>query len=108
MHLPIRHRVYANESPGFLNEARNYGRVRRGSKARRVRQKLTLHVYVKEHEVVHQELSALNATDAEILRVVRTVAGKWISGDTLVWDQLGRGGRTRNPRSQHYYNAEAI
>jgi len=70
-HLPLRHRVYADESGILLNEVRNYGRARRGSRALRVRQhhaqKLTLYVCVKEHEAVRWEPSVLNATDAEIL-----------------------------------------
>jgi len=57
---------------------------------------------------MHWELSTLNATDTEILQ--RTPA-RWqeigfLEGYPRL-DQLGRGGRIWNPRSQHF-NAEAV
>ncbi|KAJ4459944.1 hypothetical protein PAPYR_4016 [Paratrimastix pyriformis] len=104
-------RVYADETPVYLNEARRFGRSKKGHRIFRLRphhaRRLTLHVYIKEDRVLHWDLSSKNANDAEVLRVALGAAQKWTDGDVLLWDRLGRSGRARHPKAQHY-NPEAI
>ena len=55
--------------------------------------KYTLHVYAKRTGVLHWDLSDRNADTREIERVAIDAVGGMESGDTLIWDRLGRSGR---------------
>ena len=99
-------RIYEDETPIYANEAPKKGRARRGSPIIRARsryaKKYTLHVYAKRSGVLHWELSDKNADTKEIERVAVDAAKEMESGDTLIWDRLGRSGCAVNPTSQHY------
>ena len=43
-----------------------------------------------------------NADTNEIERVAIDAVGAMKSGETVIWDRLGRSGRAVNPSSQHY------
>ena len=43
-----------------------------------------------------------NADTKEVERVAADAAGEMESGDTLIWDRLGRSGRALHPSAQHY------
>ena len=47
-------------------------------------------------------LSDKNADTKEVERVAVDAAEAMESGDTLIWDRLGRSGRARHPTAQHY------
>jgi len=90
-------RIYEDETPVFANEAPKRGRARRGTPIIRARfryaKKYTLHVYAKRTGVLHWDLSDRNADTKEIERVAIDAVGGMKSGDTLIWDRLGRSGR---------------
>ena len=48
-----------------------------------------------------------NANDAEVQKVMRSATKKFQKGDVLLWDRLGKSGRCKNPKSQHY-NPEVV
>jgi transposase len=104
--IPISTRIYEDETGIYSNEAPKYGRSRRGVPIRMEKphyaKKWTLHVYAREKTVVHWELSARNANDGEVVRVLNNAAPKMRKDETLIWDRLGRSGRTANPKAQHY------
>ena len=99
-------RIYEDETPVFANEAPKRGRARRGTPILRARSryatKYTLHVYAKRSGVLHWDLSDRNADTKEIERVAIDAVGAMKSGETVIWDRLGRSGRAVNPSSQHY------
>ncbi len=105
-HVPLKKRIYADESPIFINEALKYGRGRRGGKLMRKRshygKKYTLHVYATWEKVLHWELCSLNARTSEIKRITSKVAKKITDEKFLLWDRLGRSGRCSNPTAQHF------
>ena len=90
----------------FANEAPKRGRARRGTPILRARSRYatqyTLHAYAKRSGVLHWDLSDRNADTKEIERVAIDVVGAMKSGETVIWDRLGRSGRAVNPSSQHY------
>jgi len=110
-HTPIASRIHEDETPIYANEAPQKGRARRGKKLFRARKryakKYTLHVYAKQAGVLHWELSPKNADDNEIRRVASNALPHIRRGDVLLWDRLGRSGRARNPKAQHY-NPEVL
>ena len=55
--------------------------------------KYTLHVYAKRSGVLHWDLSDRNADTKEIARVAIDAVGAMKSGETVIWDRLGRSGR---------------
>ena len=101
----------SDETPIYGNEGKKKGRSPRGKKLYRFRPRhatrYTLHCYSRQNEVVYWELCKKNADDGEILRVIKAVAPLINEGDVLLWDQLGRSGRAKNPTAQHF-NPEAI
>jgi transposase len=104
--IPLDTRVYADESPVYANEALTHGRSRKGKPIFRPRsrwaKRYTLHVYAKRSGVVHWELCGKNADTKEVERVA-SWAGDYLSdGDVVIWDRLGRSGRSANPVAQHY------
>jgi transposase len=106
-HVPFDKRVYADESFIHGNIAPTTAKTRRGQKVLRPRtrwaKKYTLHVYARREEVLHWELTDENASDAEIRRVViDSVVSELKEGDVLIWDCLGRSGRAKEPKAQHY------
>ena len=75
---------------------------------KRYAKKYTLHLYAKRDGVLHWDLSGKNADTTEVERVAADAAGTMESGDTLIWDRLGRSGRSQHPTAQHYSpNAKA-
>ena len=56
--------------------------------------------------MLHWDLSSKNADTKEVERVAGDAAGEMESGNTLIWDRLGRSGRALHPSAQHY-NPEA-
>ena len=52
--------------------------------------------------MLHWDLSSKNADSKEIERVAVDAAAEMESGDTLIWDRLGRSGRALHPSAQHY------
>lgn len=104
--IPLDTRIYADEAGIFTNERKRRGRAPRGQPALRFAsrhgKKYTLHVYARHRSVLHWELADVNARDAEVRRVALKVAKKMKLGDVLIWDRLGKSGRSANPRSQHY------
>jgi transposase len=104
---PMANRIYGDETAIYANEARSRGRSRKGKRIHRKREyyakKFTLHVFIREGEVVAWDLSEDNADDDEVLRVFTTkVLPKVEEHDVLIWDRLGRSGRCRNPVKQHF------
>jgi transposase len=99
-------RVYVDESAIHENEAPRNGRSRRGKPIFRPRsryaKKYTLHVYARRTGVVHWELCAKNADTTEVERVANDAAAKLKTGDIVIWDRLGRSGRSKQPVAQHY------
>lgn len=99
-------RVYGDESALFSNDAPKMGRARRGKRLLRKRKrhgkKYTLHAFVKQNSVVHWTLRDKNANDVEVKKVMGYVTKKFQRGDVLIWDRLGRSGRCKNPKKQHF------
>jgi transposase len=104
--IALDRRVYADESAIYENEALTYGRSRKGKPIFRPRprwaKRYTLHVYAKRSGVVYWELSRVNANTSEIERVAAWAADYLSEGDVVIWDRLGRSGRSVNPVAQHY------
>jgi len=104
--IPLYKRIYQDETPIYANEAPKKGRARTGKPIFRARKryakKYTLHLYAKRDGVLHWDLSSKNADTKEVERVAVDAAGEMESGDTLIWDRLGRSGRASHPRAQHY------
>jgi transposase len=104
--IKMSRRVYADETAVYTNEAPKKGRSPKGEPIVRVRprwaKRFTLHLFAKRTGVVHWELSAKNADTAEVERVAVAAAEKLNAGDVVVWDRLGRSGRSVNPKAQHY------
>ena len=104
-------RVYVDESGIFSNDAPNHGRGRVGKKLFRKKKrhgkKYHLHTWTKENRVLYWTLRDKYANDDEC-RIVAKRACKTIEkGDVVIWDRLGRSGRSRNPKKQHY-NPEIV
>ena len=101
-----RRRVYVDESGIFSNEAPTHGRGRKGKKLLRPRKrhgkKYHLHTYVKIDRVVYWTLRDKYANDTECQTVARRACKKIENGDVVIWDRLGRSGRSKNPKAQHY------
>lgn len=99
-------RVYSDESGIYSNEAPTFGRARVGKKLFRSRKrhgkKYTLHTFVKERAVLYWTLRDKNANDLEVRKVMRSAVKTFEEGDVLIWDRLGRSGRSKNPKAQHY------
>ncbi len=107
LRIALNRRVYADESFIHSNIAPPTVKGRRGQKVVRARkrwgQKFTLHVYARQHDILHWELTSKNANDAEIRRVaLNSVVPELENGDVLIWDRLGRSGRAKEPKAQHY------
>lgn len=105
--FPIKNRIYADETFIYANEAKKAGRSRRGKRIFRRRnyysKKFTLHVYMNNEKVIAWDLASVNANDTEVKRVfTRKVVKHVQKGNVLIWDQLGRAGRCKNPLKQHF------
>jgi hypothetical protein len=61
-----------------------------------------LHVYAKKDHVVHWELRDVDAQNDDFLGIVKRAARKFEEGDVLIWDQLGKYGREKNPYRLHW------
>lgn len=104
--IAYKRRVYNDESGLYSNDAPKYGRCRKGKKLFRSRKrfgkKYTLHTFVKQTGVLYWTLRDKNANDAEVCKVMRSACKKIQQDDVLLWDRLGRSGRCKNPKAQHY------
>ena len=104
--ITLRTRVYADECGIAENLAPKKVRAPRGQKVYRPKprfgKKRTLHVFAKNDRVLHWELREANANDAEVKQVALRAMKKFSKGDILIWDRLGRSGRSENPVKQHY------
>ena len=104
--IPMHKQIYADEAGFFPNDAHNFGRSRVGKRLFRKRKrrgrKYTLHTYGKENIVLHWELRGNNANDSQVCTVMNSVTKKLEKDDILLWDRLGKSGRCKNPKSQHY------
>jgi len=110
--VPHDRRVYMDESFVYDNEARKRGRAPKGERIARSRERhgkrWTIYLAIRNDSLVHPPvLSTKNAADPEFLAYVRnTLASALRENDVVIWDRLGRAGRCKNPRKQHY-NPEA-
>lgn len=99
-------RIYGDESGIYTNDAPKTGRGRVGQRLKRKRKrhgkKYTLHTFVKRRRVLYWTLRDKNANDVEVQKVMRSAMKKFDEGDVLLWDRLGKSGRCKNPKSQHY------
>jgi transposase len=98
---------YEDETPVFANEAPKRGRARGGnthpSSAISLRHKVHVAFWAQSGVLCCiGALSDRNADTKEIERVATDAVGVMKSGDTVIWDRLGRSGRAVNPSSQHY------
>ena len=90
-------RIYEDETPVFANEAPKRGRARRGhthpSGAISLRQKRTRCMYTQSG-VLHWDLSDRTCmqTPKRLTRVAIDAVGAMKSGETVIWDRLGRSG----------------
>jgi len=103
--IPLHKRIYQDETPIYANEAPKKGRSRKGEPIFRARKryakKYTLHLYAKRM-VCYTGTCLPNADTIEVERVAVDAAEAMESGDTLIWDRLGRSGRAQHPTAQHY------
>ena len=104
--IPLATRIYADESAIFTNTARRTGRGRIGQKLKRYQSryatKFTLHLFITRTHVLYWEICKKNADTAEVERVARKAARKVDGEKHLIWDRLGKSGRCRHPKAQHY------
>lgn len=104
--IPLLSRIYEDETFIYDNEVPRHGRTRKGRRLRQVKprnpKKYVLHVYAKRDRVLHWELRDQNAQDDDFLGIVQRAAETFDEGDTLIWDQLGRYGREKNPYRLHW------
>lgn len=104
--IPLAKRVYEDETGIFDNDAPKFGRVRKGSYPLRIKSrygtKRTLHIWVERTRVLHWELRKNNANNHECCVVGLRAIKKINSGQTIIWDRLGKSGRCQNPTSQHF------
>lgn len=105
--IPVKNRVYEDETGIPLGLAPNYGRSRVGKKIRKPNlykggKKYTLHVFADSSRVVYWELRKKNATDEECVAVCQKAVNNFKRGQTLLWDRLGKSGRKAVPDKQHF------
>ena len=104
--IRIEDRIYADESAIFTNEAKRFGRTRLGkpilqSKSR-YGKKFTLHIAISRDKILCWSLREVNANDQEVVKFGLRIAKKMSKGQVLLWDRLGRSGRSKNPVAQHF------
>ena len=110
--VPHDRRVYMDESFVYDNEARKRGRGPKGERILRPRERhgkrWTIYLAIRNDSLVHPPiLSTKNATDPEFLAYVCNMLVPALrENDVVIWDRLGKAGRCKNPRKQHY-NPEA-
>jgi transposase len=104
--IPQDKRIYEDETYIYDNERLGHGRTRKGQRLRQVKarnpKKYILHAYVKKHSVVHWELRDEDAQNDDFLGIVKRATRKFEEGDVLIWDQLGKYGREKNPYRLHW------
>ena len=104
--ITLRTCVYADECGIAENLAPKKVRAPRGQKVYRSKprfgKKRTLHVFAKNNRVLHWELQETNTNNTGVKQVTLRALKKFNKGDTLLWDRLGRSGRSENPVKQHY------
>jgi transposase len=109
--VAMKYRVYEDESGIHNPPPPKKARARRGKRVNVTRPyracKYTLHVWAKQDSVMHWDLRKKNANDDEIVAVADEAVPKLKEGEVVIWDRLGRSGRSLNPMKQHY-NPEVI
>ena len=104
--VPLKRRVYADETSIWDNEAPKRVRAPRGEKVYRFKarhgKKRTLHVFANQSGVLYWSLRESNAKDTEVQKVALSAIKKIEKGNILIWDRLGRSGRSKTPNKQHY------
>ncbi|KAJ3223941.1 hypothetical protein HK099_000481 [Clydaea vesicula] len=98
--IPNETRVYMDESFVYDNEAPRYGRSISGQRKSRPRKRhgkrWTFYLALR-----------LNGISRKFLDYVRnTLVPNLQEGELVIWDRLGKAGRCKNPKKQHY-NPEA-
>ncbi|KAJ3383756.1 hypothetical protein HDU92_003950 [Lobulomyces angularis] len=110
--IPNETRVYMDESFVYDNEAPRYGRSISGQRKSRPRKRhgkrWTFYLALRLNGIVHDPLiSTKNARAENFLDYVRnTLVPNLQEGELVIWDRLGKAGRCKNPKKQHY-NPEA-
>ena len=109
--IPLATRVYQDETGIWSNDAKRYGRGRVGKpmirRKKRHGKKYTLHIWARQTNIVYWELRDKYANDIESVKVCKRAAKKLKEGDVVIWDRLGKSGRCKNPKAQHY-NPECL
>ena len=106
--IPWERRVYMDESFIYDNEAPSTGRAPRGKRIFRARarhgKKWTIYFAIRHNDMVHPPIMRKeNASDAEFLAYVRDdLVPNLRAGDVVLWDRLGKSGRCKNPKKQHF------
>ena len=102
----MRYRIYAYKISIWNNEVPKRVRAPRDKGLYRAKachnKKWTLHVFAKRDKVVYWELRDHNADDTEVQQVALKALKKIKKVYILIWDRLGRSGKSKNPSKQHY------
>ena len=64
--------------------------------------KRTLHVFANQSGVLYWSIRESDAKDTEVQKVALSAIKKIEKGNILIWDRLGRSGRSKTPNKQHY------
>lgn len=104
--IPLAKRIYEDETYIYDNEIPRRGRTPKGTRLRQVKprnpKKYVLHVYAKQDQVLHWELRDKDAQNDNFVGIVKRAAKTFDEDDTLIWDQLGKYGREKNPYRLHW------
>jgi len=106
--IPLKNRIYIDESYIHQNISKATGRSLRGSrivqKRNRYAQKLTILSAVRQSGVIHPSvIFTKNMTHEQFEEYVKShIVPKVKSGDVILWDRLGQAGRKKNPDKFHY------
>lgn len=111
--IPMRDRVYVDETAVYANAYPRRGRalpgVRIGVPLPANARRYTVYWAITQEGQLHPPiLQKGNCNDQSFLQyVTQTLAPLLRPGMTVIWDRLGRSGRTQNPQRIHY-NPQAI
>jgi transposase len=111
--VPMNKRVYFDESFSYLNEAPARGRAQRGKTARRQREahakRYMFALAIRQSGLVHPPAIACKTmTDDVFMSYVRAQLVPHLrEGDVVIWDRLGKSGRTKNPTKQREYSVKS-
>lgn len=106
--IPWERRVYMDESFVYDNEAPKMGRAPRGKRIYRARarhgKRWSIYFAIRHNDMVHEPIMRKeNANDVNFLKYVKEDLVPCLKeGDVVIWDRLGKAGRCKNPKKQHY------